>query len=66
MSDDNQRYLRWLEERWDAHKHDHFYSNTEREERRTEEVLKMLKGLGELSKRTIDPPEPPPRGQSPG
>jgi hypothetical protein len=64
MSSDNERYLRWLEERWDVHKFD-FYGSTEREEERTEEVLEMLKSLGELSRRMVDPPDPPPRWESP-
>jgi hypothetical protein len=60
MSSNNERYLRWLEERWDIHKFD-FYGSTEHEEERTEEVLRMLKGLGELSRRMGDPPDSPPR-----
>ena len=65
MSGDNERYLRWLENRWDAQKHDHFYGNTEREERRTEEVLEMFNRLGELSKREVKLPEPLPWEESP-
>ena len=53
-------YLLWLEERWDAHKLDIHYSNGEREDRRTEEVLEVLKGIGELSRRRVDPPQLPP------
>jgi hypothetical protein len=53
-------YLLWLEERWDAHKLDLHYSNGEREDRRTEEVLEMFKSLGELSKREMAPPKSPP------
>ena len=53
MSGQNERYLRWLEDRWEAHKQDHFYSSAEDEERRTEEVLETLKGIGELSKRSV-------------
>jgi hypothetical protein len=49
-------YLLWLEERWDAHKLDIHYSNGEREDKRTEDVLEMFKGLGDLSKRSVDPP----------
>ena len=52
-------YLLWLEERWDAHKLDIHYSNGEREDRRTEEVLEVLKGIGELSRRRVDPPQLP-------
>ena len=62
MDDDNQRYMRWLEEMWDAHKFDP-HRGTGREERRTEEVLEMFKELGELSKREVESPELPPRGE---
>ncbi|MBV9452592.1 MAG: hypothetical protein JOZ19_00495 [Rubrobacter sp.] len=58
--DDNQRYLRWLEEMWDVQKFD-IHGNTQREEKRTEEVLEMLKGLARLSRdHVIEPPDPPP------
>ena len=57
---DNLKYLRWLEDRWDVHKHDHFYRSAEREERRTEEILETFKGLGELSKRRVEAPCFPP------
>jgi hypothetical protein len=53
-------YLLWLEERWDAHKLDIHYGNGEREDKRTEDVLEMLKSIGELSKRSVDPPQLPP------
>jgi hypothetical protein len=53
-------YLLWLEERWDAHKLDLHYSNGEREDKRTEEVLEMFKSLGELAKRSVDSPPLPP------
>ena len=53
-------YLLWLEERWDAHKLDIHYGNGEREDKRTEDVLDMLKGIGELSKRGVESPKPPP------
>ena len=53
-------YLLWLEERWDAHKLDLHYGNGEREDRRTEEVLEMFKSLSELSKREVAPPQSPP------
>jgi hypothetical protein len=43
-------YLLWLEERWDVHKLDLHYSNGEREDRRTEEVLEIFKSLSELSR----------------
>jgi hypothetical protein len=57
-------YLLWLEERWDAHKLDIHYSNGEREDKRTEEVLEMFKSLGEISRRGVEPPKYPPRGSS--
>jgi len=50
-------YMLWLEERWDAHKLDIHYGNGEREDKRTEEVLEMFKSLGELSKREVAPPK---------
>ena len=55
-----ERYMLWREERWDAHKLDIHYGNGEREDKRTEDVLEMFKGLGELSKRREDPPQAPP------
>ena len=58
--DDNQRYLRWLEEMWDVQKFD-IHGSTEREEKRTEEVLEMLKGLAHLSRcHVVEPPDIPP------
>jgi hypothetical protein len=60
--DDNQRYLRWLEEMWDVQKFD-IHGSTEREEKRTKEVLEMLRGLARLSRRhVVEPPDdvPPP------
>ena len=53
--DDKQKYMRWLEEMWDVHKFD-LLGRTEREEKRKEEVLEMLKGLSEISKRRIEAP----------
>jgi hypothetical protein len=57
---EDESYMLWLEERWDAHKLDIHYSNGEREDKRTEEVLEILKSLGELSKRGVEPPQSPP------
>jgi hypothetical protein len=57
---EDESYMLWLEERWDAHKLDIHYSNGEREDKRTEEVLEMLKSLGEVSKRGVEPPQSPP------
>ena len=62
--EDNLGYLRWLEDRGEVHKHDHFYNNAAREESRTEEILGMFKELGELSKREVELPKPPPRRDS--
>ena len=64
MSGDEDRYLSWLESRWETYKFA-FHASTEHEDQRTEEVLEMLKGIGELSRRSVDPPEPPRRGESP-
>jgi len=50
----------WLEERWDAHKFDLYYRNTEQEEKRREEILEMFRSLGEVAKRRVDPPRSPP------
>ena len=48
-ADDGERYMRWLEGMWETHKLDLGYFNAGREEERTEEILRMLRGLGELS-----------------
>jgi hypothetical protein len=64
VSSDKERYKRWLEARWETYKRD-YHGSTEHEDQRTEEVLEMLKDIGELSKREIDLPEPPPRGKPP-
>jgi hypothetical protein len=59
MDDDNQRYLRWLEEMWDVQKFD-IPGSTEREEKRTEEVVEMLRDLARLSRRqVVEPPDVP-------
>jgi hypothetical protein len=57
--DDNERYLRWLEYMWDVHKLDP-HGSTQREDRRTEEILDMFNTLGELSKSMVHLPESPP------
>jgi hypothetical protein len=57
--DHNQRYLRWLEEMWDVQKFD-IHGSTEREEKRTEEVLEMLRDLARLSRPRVEPPDVPP------
>ena len=61
--DDKQLYLRWLEEMWDVQKFD-VSGSAEREEKRTEEVLEMFKGLSRLSKRRVEPPDFPSWGTS--
>jgi hypothetical protein len=51
-------YLVWLEERWDVHKLNLLhYSNGEREDRRTGNVIEIFKSLGELSRLGMDPPQ---------
>ena len=63
-ADDGERYMRWLEGMWETHKLDLHYPSGEREEKRKEEVLRMLRGLGELSEELkaeaprFPPPEP--------
>jgi hypothetical protein len=50
-ADDGERYMRWLEGMWETHKLDLGYPDAGREEERKEEVLRMLRGLGELSEK---------------
>jgi hypothetical protein len=63
-TDDGLRYMRWLEGMWETHKLDLYHPNAGREEERKEEVLRMLRGLGELSEKlkaeapSFPPPEP--------
>jgi hypothetical protein len=64
MRGDKDRYLRWLEARWETYKFA-FHGSTEHEDERTKEIVEMLKEISELSKRGVDPPKPPPRGISP-
>jgi hypothetical protein len=54
--------MHWLEGMWETHKLDLHYPNTEREENRKEEILRMLEGLGELSRGVVETPHPPPWG----
>jgi hypothetical protein len=68
--DEKSRYMRWLEGLWEVHKFD-IPNRTEREERKKDEVLEMLRGIVELSKHRIDPADFPPRegtlyGSNPG
>jgi hypothetical protein len=56
--DDKEDYMNWLERMWDVQKFD-IPGRTEREEARTEEVLKVFKGLGDLAKRHVEPPTAP-------
>jgi hypothetical protein len=58
LMDDKQNYLRWLEEMWDVQKFD-IHGSAEREEKRTEEVLEMFKGLARLSRHHIESPDFP-------
>jgi hypothetical protein len=65
-ADDGERYMRWLEGMWETHKLDLSYPNAGREEEKKEEIIEMLKGLGELSEKLgaeeaarFPPPEPP-------
>ena len=58
--DDGLDYLRWLEKMWNTHKLDLCYPNTEREEKRKEEILAMFRGFSELSKRRMEAPHFPP------
>ncbi len=61
--DDKEKYLRWLEEMWDAQKFD-VHGSAEREEKKADEILEMFRGPDRLSKRRVEPPEFPLRGTS--
>jgi hypothetical protein len=62
--DDREKYLRWLEEMWDAQKFD-VHGSAEREEKKTDEILEMFRGPDRLSKRRVEePPEFRPRRTS--
>ena len=50
--------MNWLERMWDVQKFD-IPGRTDREEARTEEVLKVFQGLGDLAKRHVEPPTAP-------
>jgi hypothetical protein len=54
LMDDKERYMRWLETKWELHR------GITREEKRKEEVLKVFEGLGELAKRRVEVPYFPP------
>ena len=56
LMDDGIRYMRWLEGMWETHKLDLGYPNAGREEYRKEEILRMLEGLGELSRGVVEAP----------
>jgi hypothetical protein len=56
--DDKEDYMNWLERMWDVQKFD-IPGRTEREEARTEDVLNLFKGLGDLAKRHVEPPSAP-------
>ena len=53
--DKKEDYMDWLERMWDVQKFD-VPGRSEREEARTEDVLNLFKGLGELAKRHVEPP----------
>jgi hypothetical protein len=55
---DEKDYMNWLGFMWDVQKFD-IPGRSEREEARTEDVLKIFKGLGELAKRHVEPPTAP-------
>ena len=59
-TDDGMRYMRWLEGMWETHKLDLHYPNAGREEQRKEEVLRMPRGVGELSRGVVEAPSFPP------
>lgn len=63
-ADDGERYMRWLEGMWETHKLDLGHPDAGREEERKEEILRMLRGLGELSEglRAEEAPRFPPPG----
>ncbi len=61
--DDKEKYLRWLEEMWEVQKFD-FHGNTEREEKRKEEVLEIFEDPGETSESRVEAPRFPPREPS--
>ena len=54
--ENEQSYLRWLEEMWDVQKFD-VQGSTEREEEKTGEVLEIFRGLARLSRRRVEAPE---------
>ena len=54
LTDDKEKYLRWLEEIWDLH------NNISREEKRKEEVLKVFEDLSEIAGRRVEAPYFPP------
>jgi hypothetical protein len=56
--DDKKDYMDWLERMWDVQKFD-VPGRTEREDARTEDVLKLFKGLGELAKHHVESPLAP-------
>jgi hypothetical protein len=56
--DDKKDYMNWLEWMWEVQKFD-VPGRSEREEARTEDLLKLFKGLGELAKRHVEPPTAP-------
>jgi hypothetical protein len=55
---DEKDYLNWLGFMWDVQRFD-VPGRSEREEARTEDVLNLFKGLGDLAKRHVEPPNAP-------
>ena len=58
--DNKYRYMRWLEEMWEAQKFD-ILGRTEREERKKDETLEIFRGIVKLSESDIDSPDFSPR-----
>jgi hypothetical protein len=56
--DDKKDYMNWLEWMWEVQKLD-IPGRREREDARTEEILEVFTGLGELAKRHVEPPTAP-------
>jgi hypothetical protein len=56
--DEKKDYMNWLGFMWDVQKFD-VPGRSEREEARTEDILKLFKGLGDLAKRHVEPPTVP-------
>jgi hypothetical protein len=53
--DSKEKYLRWLEEMWDVHKFD-IQGRSQREEKRKEEILQMLREISEVAQHHVAAP----------